>query len=57
MTAPQAEEIDVTVCSFDYPDKVSPVGHTWVDDRLPWIQLTDELPKYPQAGPTHTASP
>ncbi len=57
ITAPQAEEIDVTVCSFDHPDKVSPAGHTWVDDRLPWIQLTDELPKYRQAGPTHSASP
>lgn len=57
MASPQAEEVDVTVCSFDHPEKVSPGGHTWVEDRLPWVQLADDLPTYGQAGPVHSASP
>jgi hypothetical protein len=46
MTGPEADEIDVTVCSFDEPAKVTPADHTWVEDRLPWIQLADGLPTY-----------
>jgi hypothetical protein len=55
MVTPQAREVDVTVCSFDHPDAVSPAGHTWVEDRLPWIHLADELPAYEQKGPNHLA--
>ena len=43
-----AEEIDVTVCSFDHPEAVAPADHTWVEDRLPWIRLADGLPAYEQ---------
>lgn len=31
---PNADEIDVTVCSFDNPNAVSPADHTWTEDRL-----------------------
>jgi hypothetical protein len=51
MTGPGADEIDVTVSSFDRPDAVSPADHTWVEDRLPWIQLADELPEYRHGRP------
>jgi hypothetical protein len=54
MTDPDAEEVDVTVSSFDRPEAVSPGDHTWVEDRLPWIQLADGLPQYPQGRPDHT---
>lgn len=57
MTTPQAEEIDVTVCSFDQPEKVAPKDHTWTEDRLPWIRLADGLPEYGQMRPNHAASP
>jgi hypothetical protein len=56
MTTPQAEEVDVTVCSFDHPDKVTPADQTWVDDRLPWIRLTDELPVHKNGRPNDAAS-
>jgi hypothetical protein len=46
MTEAEADEVDVTVCSFDHPEKVTPTDHTWVDDRLPWIRLADDLPTY-----------
>lgn len=41
--SPEADEIDVTVCSFDDPNAVSPADHTWTGDRLQWVYL-DDLP-------------
>ena len=52
MTGADAEEVDVTVCSFDQPAAVTPEDHTWVEDRLPWIHTTDDLPSYGQSRPT-----
>ena len=43
---PDANEVDVTVGSFDQPALVTPEDHTWIEDRLPWVHLTDELPAY-----------
>jgi hypothetical protein len=54
MTAPAGDEIDVTVCTFDQPDLISPADHIWVEDRLPWIRLADGLPVYQQKR-THNA--
>src|SRR3954447_2166605 len=48
LAAPDADEIDVTVCSFDHPETVSPADHAWIEDRLSWIRLADELPAYGQ---------
>ena len=53
-TTEPVDEVDVTVCSFDDPDSVSPADHTWTDDRLRWILLADELPAYRQNRPNHT---
>ena len=47
-----ADEIDVTVCSFDQPEAATPEDHTWIEDRLPWIRPTDNLPSYYQSRPT-----
>ena len=52
-----AEEIDVTVCSLDEPSQVIPTDHTWVDDRLPWVRIADDLPTYGQTRETHTTMP
>jgi hypothetical protein len=49
MTGADAEEVDVAVCSFDQPAAVTPADHTWVEDRLPWIRLADNLPMYTRA--------
>ena len=46
MAARDADEVDVTVCTFDSPESISPEDHTWVDDRLPWIRTADGLPTY-----------
>jgi len=51
-SGPDGEEVDVTVCSFDHPELVSPADHIWVEDRLPWIHLADGLPIHTQNRPT-----
>jgi len=40
------EEIDVTICSLDDPERVVPQDHTWTRSQLSWIALADELPRY-----------
>jgi hypothetical protein len=52
LSGPGAEELDVTVCSFDDPAGVTPADHTWIEDRLPWIRLADDLPTYGQERQT-----
>lgn len=49
MTSPNAEEVDVTVCTLDRPETISPADHTWTEDRIPWIRLGDDLPMYRQS--------
>jgi hypothetical protein len=56
LSGADADEVDVTVCSFDEPAAVTPEDHTWIDDRLPWIRQTDELPSYGQSRPTPPSS-
>ena len=48
MDGADADEVDVTVCTFDQPAAVTPGDHTWDEDRLPWIHLADGLPAYRQ---------
>ena len=40
------DEIDVTLCSLDHPEAVTPKDHTRTSSQLPWIKLADELPSY-----------
>ena len=39
-------EIDITPTSFDDPSRFEPVAHIWVEDKLPWVRIDDDLPKY-----------
>jgi len=39
-------EIDVTLTSFDEPSDFSPAAHIWVEDKLPWVNIDDGLPRY-----------
>ena|SRR5260221_372018 len=47
-SAPNSDEVNLTVCSLDDPRAIVPADHTWVEDQLPWIRLADELPVHPQ---------
>ncbi len=51
----EIDEVDATVCSFDQAEAFTPGDHTWVEDRLPWIQLADDLPSYAQKRESHAA--
>ena len=55
-SGPDSEEVDVTVCSFDHPEMVTPTDHIWVEDRLPWIKLADGLPTCIQNRPAATTN-
>lgn len=55
MASPETDEVGVTICSLDHPETISPGDHTWMEDRLPWIQVADGLPAYPRDNPNQTA--
>jgi hypothetical protein len=42
------DEIDITTCSLDDPERVPPKDHTRTSSKLSWISLSDGLPKYPE---------
>jgi hypothetical protein len=45
------DEIDVTTCSLDDPERLPPRDHTRTSSRLSWVELGDRLPAFPQARP------
>jgi hypothetical protein len=49
MSGPDSNEVDVTVATFDEPERVSPGDHVWVCDRLRWIESISLLPTHEQA--------
>jgi hypothetical protein len=44
--AEDADTIDVTACSLDELDSVSPDDHVWCDRMAPWVKIADGLPRY-----------
>ncbi len=44
--ADEPDIVDVTACSLDAPDAVTPEDHIWCDRMVPWIKLADGLPRY-----------
>ena len=47
----QSDEIDITLCSLDQPDSLTPEDHTWVSSRLPWVKVCYGLPEHPRTRP------
>jgi len=39
-------EIDIAVSSFDDATGVEPAAHIWVEDKVPWLVINDDLPQY-----------
>ena len=46
--------IDVTLSSLDDPAALPPRYHTWTSSQMPWLQIRDDLPRYPERGPKVT---
>jgi len=44
--ADEPETIDVTACSLDNPDEVSPEDHVWCNRMVRWVKISDGLPRY-----------
>ena len=36
----------MTAVSLDTPESVEPEDHVWADRMLPWIHLSDGLPRF-----------
>jgi len=41
-----AETIDLAVGAFDEPDDLKPAEHLWMDARIRWLKIEDNLPRY-----------
>ena len=39
-------EIDVALATLDDPNAIAPAAHIWVQDKLPWVTITDGLPQF-----------
>ncbi|EPN17033.1 hypothetical protein A249_05712, partial [Pseudomonas syringae pv. actinidiae ICMP 18804] len=37
-------EIDVTIATLDQPELAAPSRHIWIENRLPWLHLDEDLP-------------
>jgi hypothetical protein len=40
-------EVDVILTSLDEPARLAPTMHVWVEDKLPWVHIDDDLPQHP----------
>ena len=43
------DEIDVTTCSLDEPERLPPRDHTQTTSKLTWVKLADQLPQYKES--------
>jgi hypothetical protein len=46
------EQLDVTLASLDAPEAVRPGHHIWTSSRITWFDVADDLPRYPEQGPS-----
>ncbi len=44
----RAGDIDITAASIDDATVVVPQAHIWLEDKLPWLEINDDLAKYRQ---------
>jgi len=45
-----ADDIDVTVCSLDDPERLPPRKHICASSKRSWVKLADGLPEYRDGG-------
>ena len=45
-TERRPNNIDLTMASLDDAAAFQPVAHIWVEDKLPWVVIGDDLPRY-----------
>jgi len=42
------DEVHLYAAALTDPSQVKPQGHVFVDEQLPWLETTDELPRFAQ---------
>ena len=45
-TGRRPRHIDVTVGTLDRPEDFPPTMHVWTAERVPWLELADDLPRH-----------
>ena len=45
-------EVHLTISSLDRPDRFAPTVHVFTAERIPWLELADDLPRHPGLGRT-----
>lgn len=45
-----AERVQIAVGSLDAPERIRPDDHVWTQHQLPWFEITDDLPRFPQSS-------
>jgi hypothetical protein len=43
--------IDLTIASFDEPERLPPQLHMWDSKRISWMQIDDDLPRHAELPP------
>jgi hypothetical protein len=46
------QDIDVALATLDEPARLAPQAHVWVAEKLPWVQIADDLPRFPAGFPS-----
>ncbi len=46
-----SEFLDVSVGSLDDPASVSPAHHVYIDSKIPWLEMGDDLPRHARGRP------
>lgn len=50
-SAHSPQTLDITLASLDDPAAVPPEYHIWLQSRVSWLHIKDDLPGYEDAGP------
>ena len=43
-------EIHLTISSLDQPEDFPPTAHVFTEERIPWLDLGDDLPRHPRSA-------
>jgi hypothetical protein len=50
------DRIDLNIATLDDPTAIEPEYHIWVGSRIPWLEISDDLPRYADEGPDTPSS-
>ena len=45
------DDIWLTIGTLDHPEAVTPQGHQFIEEKIPWVRLDDGLPRYNKFSP------